>query len=141
MKHFLSIIIVVFLILSCDDPQYKDLLPDTSVDVTINLNISAYNNLLVPGGWANTPTSGYGFKGILIYNKNGTFIAYERACPHLAITECSMMTFDGLLLTCPCDESTFNIFAGGVSESGVAYRAREYHVQQIGANSLRITSY
>jgi nitrite reductase/ring-hydroxylating ferredoxin subunit len=134
--------IITLLMLSCDDPQYNDLLPDTPVDVTINLNIPSYNGLQIPGNWAYTPdSSGFGLKGIFIYNKNGLFLAYERACPHLALSECSVMSFDGTLLKCPCDDSTFNIFSGGVSESGVPYRAREYHVEIIGANSLKITSF
>jgi nitrite reductase/ring-hydroxylating ferredoxin subunit len=133
---------IIILFIGCDDPQYNDLLPDTPVDVTISLNLPAYSTLQIPGSWVYTPeTAGYGIKGIFIYNKSNSYVGYERACPHLAITECSVMSFDGTLLKCPCDDSTFNIFSGGVSESGVPYRAREYHVEMLGGNSLRITSY
>ncbi len=127
------------LIFSCDNPTPNDLLPNTPVDITINLNNPEFNNLQIPSGWAYT--SG-GIKGILLYNRNGTYVAFDRACPHLAPTSCSAMVFDGFLLKCTCDNSLFNIFNGGISETeGVNYSAREYHVQVINASSLRITNY
>ena len=136
------LLLLILSLFSCDDPKYNDLLPSTQVDVVIDLNLPLYVNLQVSGSWENTPsTPGYGIKGILIYNKNNTYIAYERACPHLVVSDCSQMVFDGLYLNCPCDDSNFNIFNGGVSTSGVAYNAREYHVQIINPTSLRITNY
>lgn len=138
----LFLLLVILSFLSCDDPKYNDLLPNTQVDVLIDLNLPLYIDLQVPGSWAETPTTpGYGIKGILIYNKNNTYIAFERACPHIAVTDCSQMNFDGLYLNCPCDDSNFNIFNGGVSTSGNGYSAREYLVQVISSTSLRITNY
>ncbi len=138
------IYILLFLgFLSCENPAPNDILPDTQVNVTIDLNLPSYSGLMIPNTWAYTPTSsGYGIKGILIYNKGGNYIAYERACPHLDVSACTAMTFDGLLLKCTCDNSVFNIFSGGVSQTaGVDYSAREYHVQVISASILRITNY
>lgn len=141
MKNFFFVFILVSFF-SCDDPKYNDLLPSTSVDVVIDLNLPQYIGLQVSGSWVNTPTTpGYGIKGILIYNKNKTYIAFERACPHLTVTDCSRMDFDGLYLNCPCDDSKFNIFNGGTSTTGVVYNAREYHVQVINSTTLRITNY
>jgi nitrite reductase/ring-hydroxylating ferredoxin subunit len=138
------IFIVLFIAFwSCENPTPHDVLPDTQVNVVIDLSLPSYQELLVHSGWANTPTiGGYGIKGILIYNRGGNYIAYERACPHLDISACNAMVFDGLLLKCTCDNSVFNIFNGGVSQTaGVEYSAREYHVQMIGASSLRITNF
>lgn len=133
----------LLIVWGCDKSTPNDLLPDTQVDVTIDLNLPSYQNLLVPGGWAFTPTTpGYGIKGILIYNQGGNFLAYERACPHLEVSVCTAMTFDGLLLKCTCDNSVFNIFNGGVSQTtGIEYTAREYHVQEIGTATLRISNF
>ncbi len=131
--------LIFILVGACSDPAPNDLLPDTPVDITINLNNPEFNSAQIPGGWA---TISGGIKGILLYNKNGTYVAFDRACPHLPPASCSAMTFDGLLLTCPCDDSTFNIFNGGVSQTdGVNYSAREYHVQAVNSMSLRITNY
>lgn len=139
----LFILLIAIAFLSCDDPQYNDLLPDKAVDVTINLNLPSYINLLTPGGWAETPSDGslrYGFKGIFIYRSNSRYYAYERACPHKDLNACDPMTFDGSFLVCPCDQSQFNFLNGG-SSTDVSYRAREYHVQEIDAMTLRITNY
>jgi len=128
---------------ACDNPTPNDILPDTQVNVTIDLNLPSYQNLLVPGGYkllSKTENPSFGIKGILIYNHGGNYLAYERACPHLEVAECTAMTFDGLLLKCTCDNSVFNIFNGGVSQTaGVEYTAREYHVE--GTSTLRITNF
>ncbi|HIP49482.1 MAG TPA: hypothetical protein EYG92_11030 [Lutibacter sp.] len=139
----LFIILVIFSLFSCDDPQYNDLLPDKAIDVTINLNLPAYISLQTPGGWAETSTKenlGHGFKGLFIYRSNSRYYAYERACPHKDVDACEPMTFDGSFLICPCDQSKFNFLNGGGS-TDVTYRAREYHVQEINSATLRITNY
>lgn len=140
MKKYFFITLFSVFFLSCGEHVPNDLLPERNVDVTISLSLPVYQNLMVPGGWAYTPTTfEYGFQGILIYNRNGSYIAFERACPHLYVNTCTAMTFDGLFMKCPCDNATFNILNGGIS-SQVDYQAREYHVQKNGDN-IRITSY
>jgi nitrite reductase/ring-hydroxylating ferredoxin subunit len=142
MRNLYLFLISVGLIIACkNDTKPNDLLPDRNVNVSIDINLPMYQNLLVPGGWAYTPTTAeYGFKGILVYNKNGNYIAYDRACPHLAVSDCTAMIFDGLYLKCSCDNSTFNIFNGGVSTT-VDFQAREYHVEIVSSNILRISNY
>ncbi len=136
----LFFLLFILAFLSCDDTQYNDLLPDRVVDVTINLSLPIYVDLQIPGGWSETPiTPEYGFKGIFLINRNSSYVAFERACPHLTITACSRMSFDGLFFKCPCDNSTFSSLDG--SSSDVPYQAREYHVQVINASTLRITNY
>jgi nitrite reductase/ring-hydroxylating ferredoxin subunit len=138
MKYFYYLLFFS-LLAACENPTPNDLLPNTAVDITVNLNNPEFNNLLISGGWAYTAG---GIKGILLYNRNGTYVAFERACPHLAPSSCNAMTFDGLLLKCTCDNSVFNIFNGGVSETaGIDYSAREYHVQMINSETLRITNF
>ena len=140
MKKLFLIVSVVFLWVSCDDPQPNDLLPHREVDVSVDLNLPMYQNLLLPGGYAFTPTtSEYGFKGIFIYNRNGRYVAFDRACPHLAVNACAAMTFDGLYLICTCDGTKFNPINGGTS-STVEFQAREYHVTVYG-NVLKINNY
>ena len=136
------------LFISCEDYKPNDLLPNRDVNVTIDMSLPRYQNLLVPGGYASTPSPPtypeYGFKGILIINRNGNnYVAYDRACPHYGVSDCSAMTYNGLYLICPCDNSEFNPLNGGVSATeGIDFQAREYHVEPLeGTNILRITSY
>ena len=141
MKNLFFIVLFVSLF-SCGDTEYNDLLPNITVDVTINLTLSDYIGLQVPGGYQMTPEGaiGYGIKGIFIYRSNSRYYAYERACPHKDVDECDPMVFDGAFLVCPCDNSKFNFLNGG-SSTDVSYRAREYHVQVVNTNTLRITNY
>jgi len=139
---FFFFLIVVW---GCDNPTPNDILPNKQIDVTIYFSLPLYQNLLIPGTsvlLSETENQSYGIKGILIYNHGGNYIAYERACPHLEVATCSAMTFDGLYLKCTCDNSLFNPFTGGNSEtSGISYSAREYHVQKLGTSGLRITNF
>jgi len=144
MRILYFLIISFGLLISCDDPKPNDLLPDRTVNVTVDMGLPMYQNLLVPSGYAVTPTSPeYGFKGILIINRNGSgYVAYDRACPHYGVNDCSAMTYDGLYLKCPCDNSRFNPLNGGVSiTEGIDYQAREYHVEMLSATVLRISNY
>lgn len=137
------LVTVSFAFTACSNPEPNDILPDKDVNVVIDLGLPLYQNLQVPTGWAFTPnTSEYGISGILIYNRNGTYVAYDRACPHYAPNDCTPMTFDGLYLKCTCDNTTFNILNGGTSNSpNVPQQAREYHVEILNANTLRIRNY
>ncbi len=83
-----------------------------------------------------------GIQGIIIYNFNGSYKAFDLACPHKPVRSCDKMEFDGsLFLKCPCDDAKFSIYDGSPQSSDVVDFAREYHVQEMGGNQLRITNY
>jgi nitrite reductase/ring-hydroxylating ferredoxin subunit len=105
------------------------------------MNLPQYSDLLIPGVYKETPPE-IGVQGIIIYNFNGTYKAFDMACPHLAVNSCSKMTFDGALwLKCPCDEEKFSIYDGSARSGSISNLAREYHVQVLGTNQLHITNY
>ena len=45
------------LFISCEDYKPNDLLPNRDVNVTIDMSLPMYQNLLVPSGYAYTPIS------------------------------------------------------------------------------------
>lgn len=139
-KFFFTIVTVSFLIGCTTDSQNNDLLPFITVNQTIDLNLPAYINLQVPGGWAYAPG---GHKGIVIYNINGNqFKAFERACPHLSLSACSQMVVENnLRIKCVCDDSEFNILNGASLTEGVTSSAREYLVSNLNGVVLRITNF
>lgn len=136
------VILVMLSLWSCDDPKPNDLLPSRKVDVTIDLSLPSYIDLQVTGGYAYTPVSaGYGLQGmVIICRKTNSYMAYDRACPHLSLNQCKPMVYDGLYLTCSCDSTKFNPLNGGVSTT-VNFQARAYHVELLSSNVLKITSY
>lgn len=139
MKHFLLLLIVISLT-NCDKTEnYDDVLPYKTVNFIVYFNNPEYNGLEIPGVWKETTS--YGVKGVLIYNFNGSFKAFDLACPHLDPATCSKMTFDGsLFLTCPCDAARFSIYDGSPQTNGINYRAREYHVERLNDSQLRISN-
>jgi len=144
MKHLFKntlILVSIILIVSCSDPVSQDLLPNVPVNYIVNMNNVQYSDLQIPGVFKETP-SNIGVKGILIYNFNGTYKAFDLACPHLPVTSCDKMEFDGsILLTCTCDDTKFSIYDGSPQTNGISNSAREYHVEVLGGNQLRITNY
>lgn len=144
MKNQLKIFLILVFVgsfQSCDDPKPNDLLPKRDVNVVIDINLPLYQDLLIPSGSALTPVSPeYGLQGIVIVNLNSRYVAFDRACPHLALNDCTPMSFSYPLLKCACDNTTFNLLNGGIS-SEVNFQAREYHVEAINGSQLRISSY
>ncbi len=141
MKKFIFILLAICLFINCtNDNQNNDILPYIPVNESINLNLPAYSNLVVPGGWAYT--SG-GINGIIVYNINGTqYKAYERSAPHLASSSCSQMVVENSIkMKCPCDDSEFNILNGAPLTEGISYFAREYLITNLNGSILQITNF
>lgn len=135
------LLIFVGILYACDDPKPNDLLPERDVNVVVDINLPLYQDLLIPSGYAFTPvTAEFGLQGIVIVNLNSRYVAFDRACPHMALNDCSPMSFNYPLLKCNCDNATFNLLDGGTS-SDVDFQAREYHVEVINGSQLRITNY
>ncbi|MEN8188138.1 MAG: hypothetical protein ABFR05_13510 [Bacteroidota bacterium] len=136
------VFIALFLVFSCsDDDDYRyDILPNIPVDETIFLNNPEFIDLQVPGGWA---YANGGISGIIIYRSGGsTYLAFERSAPHLKPQSCSQMkVVNGIKMVCSCDDSEFQIIDGAPMTDGVDYAARQYRVDLVGNNTLRITNY
>jgi len=87
-------------------------LPDVMVDQWVYLSNYPYNKLF-PGSWA--PVDG-GLKGIILYRVSETkFKAYDRACPHIALNDCSVLNAvegSSLKVVCECDDKEFLVVTG-----------------------------
>ncbi|GGG95308.1 hypothetical protein GCM10011416_11020 [Polaribacter pacificus] len=139
-KIILSLLFLTALISCTKSSIENDLLPNITVNETVNLNLPKFINLQVPGGSAYI--SG-GVNGIVIYKlNNNEFKAFDRACPHLPVSSCTQMVIKNTIkLVCPCDDSEFNILNGSPLTEGITHYAREYLVTVFNANTLRITNF
>ncbi|WP_456463748.1 phosphoribosylaminoimidazole carboxylase [Lutibacter sp.] len=137
-KLFLLLPFIMFF--SCEKNVTNDILPNVSVNVTINIDLPQYIDLQTPTGWAEITG---GIKGILIQNTgigNPPYKAYDRACPN---NDCATpMVFDGSLkMKCPCDNSEYSIIDGSPQTSGNIHFAREYRVNVLNSSTLNITNF
>jgi len=134
------VIILFFGLISCSNSDDRNpVLPNVPVNETVFLNNPSSQNLLAVGGYIEIQG---GISGIFVYNFNNTqFFAYDRACPHLPVGDCSAMTItDGISMECECDKSKFALALGGAPQSGTPYAARQYDVVKNG-NTLIITNF
>lgn len=114
------------------------ILPNVPVNVTINLNLPAYQDLLINNGSAFVP--GHGIKGIIVFRFSETnILAWDAACPHISPNNCSTMTINGVKMVCGCDETEFSILDGSPL-SGTQFSARQYRAVKTG-NSITITNF
>lgn len=141
MKNF-GLILVLLLSISCSDnsDEFEQILPNIPVDKTIFLNNPEYIDLQVVGGWAYT---GGGISGIVIYHYGvNSYVAFDRAAPHLKPQPCSQMKVkNSIKMVCACDNSEFSILDGSPLTDGIKYAAKQYRVVLLGNNTLRITNY
>ena len=138
MKNIVFIVSLLFFI-SCENSGNNDILPNTNVDITIDLNLPEYIKLQTPPGWLYING---GLKGILLQNTgigDNPYKAWERSCPE---NDCSVpMTFDGSLKnTCSCDGNEYSIIDGSPQNGGSKF-VREYNVRVISSSLLKITNF
>ena len=138
-RSFYLLLLTIFFF-SCEKNDVQDLLPNITVNTTVNLNLPQYINLQTPSGWATTTG---GVNGILVLNTGSgstPYKAFDLACPNY---HCSTaMTFDGSLkLKCSCDNSTYSVLNGAPQTTGYLYFAREYRVSLLNNNTLNISNF
>ena len=136
--------IVVFLaflsLFACDNTivDNNPYLPNFTVNFTVNLNLPEAINLQSGG----SATFNQGIRGVVIYHVGiDSYRAFDLACPHLELQDCSRMTVTNgdLFMTCPCDDERFQLLNGAPESGNISYAAKSYNVTKDG-NILRITN-
>jgi len=138
-KIGISIMFFVFL-LSCKD-DYIDgntYLPNVNVNFSVNLLLPEGSDLLV-SGYKEFYGLGKGIKGVIIFFDGLNYTAFDLACPHMPIQDCSTMTFSqtDLFMNCPCDGEEFSKIDGSPRNPEIRQAARAYLVTKNG-NTLYV---
>ena len=129
------LLLIVSILLGCkkDTIKRNPYLPEARFSVTINTNLALYNKLKTPLTPVVITKEGVGLKGIIVINTGSGFLAWERACPHIPITNCSTMELDGgLIATCPCDNVTYNLVNGNPTSGNSNQPLLNYSVSENG---------
>jgi len=141
-----SIIITLLLTLgSCN--KKNDVIPDTYVNFTLNLNDPEFVSLNAFGGsvtvdshtnnWG-TAAAGYNGNGIIICFGVDEFYAYDRTCPHdYKINDLSVRVnidpTNSTLAVCPKCGTKYGLTVGGTPVSGVGrYPLKNYRTSNQG---------
>lgn len=119
-------------------------LPSYPVSLELNMNLPSYSSLAYVSNAV--IVSGYGVRGVVVFNSGSGYYAFDLACPNQALSTCSTMSFkkldtndplkiDKTTLVCPCDNAEYSLFNG--QSKGLTYSLKQYRVEQIG-NTLRV---
>ncbi len=133
MKKIVVFIFIFIFLLSCKD-DYTDgnsYLPNVTVNFSINLLLPEGNDLL---NYNYKIFPDKGIKGVIVFNNGLTYTAFDLACPHIPLQDCSTMTFaqSDLSMKCPCDDETFSKIDGAPQNPEIRQAARTYIVTKTG---------
>ena len=114
-------------------------LANINVVVTLNLNLSQYNQLTFPNNPVYVPNEGNG--GIIVNNTGAGYVAYDAADPNHIYSNCSVLSIDGLKGVCGCeDANTYSLITGTALEnSTLRCTLKPYFVESSG-NTLFISN-
>lgn len=138
MKSYPLILLISLLIVACgnnDDDNINDNNPYINpppVSLNLNLNLPEYNPLQFPGN--SVVLFNQGIRGIIVYNVNNTlYTAFDLTDPNHTPNNCSKMTVEGIVATCPCeDENSYDIVTGQHQNNPQAYPMLQYRSQRNG---------
>ncbi|MDN3722828.1 hypothetical protein QRD02_00415 [Aequorivita sp. SDUM287046] len=145
MKNRIFFLLICLIIVSCsknDDKQERNpYLSDPVVSLNLNLNLPEYNSLKFPG---NSVITTQGIKGIVVICVSDTqYFAYDLTDPNHVPSNCSRMTIEGPIATCPCqnDENEYNLvnFGRHTSEPDAKYPMQSYRAERNG-NTVTISN-
>ena len=133
--------------LSCSDNSFiNDCFPGVIMNTSIDSSLPEFNtrnenllipenNLLVQGGKSENIIAG---RNILILRVGSSgYRAFDLQCPEGSCN--SPMSFDGVIIKCPCDGKEYNYLQGGAPKDGKGCAALQYIVTNIGGSILRIS--
>ncbi|MCU7619147.1 hypothetical protein NZ698_18360 [Chryseobacterium sp. PBS4-4] len=122
MKKTFSIISIFILLTfsllnlnSCNTQDTVSCFPNAPVNVSINLNLPAYNNLNQTGGWIYLNLEGStGTRGLIVVRRSDTqFMAYDRNAPHICPdNNTTLEVKNGLSIICPKDNAEWLLLTG-----------------------------
>lgn len=105
--------------------------------VTLNTNLPQYSQLQFPGNARYVANAGN--RGVFVINTGTGFRAWEAADPNHPLQECSTMQLNGVEVTCPCEETVYNLYTGLAKAEDKQYTLLEYRTSSSG-NIITITN-
>ena len=126
-SRLLALLTVVALMAGACKKDEQSGVPPTAVDISININLPAYADLAVAGGWLYITG---GSQGIIVYRaSNDQFVALDRHCPYQPQNACKVVVDDTQVIArdTACCHSAYLIIDGSVSQGPSATALKRYN--------------
>lgn len=138
MKKYFFIFLIPFFF-GCNKEDFQNnnpYIPNYPVNLSINMSLPQYSNLLSPANAIYINAAGQGVRGIIVFNTGSGYVAFDAACPNQALASCSTMTISGIDAVCACDDVRYSLFSG--LAQGMQYPMKRYRIEQTSDVSLRV---
>ncbi|MCC2589613.1 hypothetical protein [Chryseobacterium sp. MFBS3-17] len=87
--------------------------PDAQINVILNLNLPAYQNLQNVGGWIYVNEQSAGTRGLIAVKTSTGFKIYDRNAPHLCPdAQTTLKVQDNIKIVCDKDGSEWILYTG-----------------------------
>lgn len=133
----LILIFIFLVIVGCkkddDTNDNCNFLSDFGINRTISLSLPQYSQLAFSTN--SVYIANEGNAGIYVTNVGGNFRAYDAADPNHTPDVCSIMTLEGTIVTCSCqDANRYNLLTGFADGAQLTCALKEYRVTVNGAD-------
>lgn len=138
----ITLFLLFILFFGCTKQQRQRIahLPEARFSRTININLPLYSNLKSPLNPVVIENEGVGLRGIIVMNTGTMFVAWDRACPHLELRDCSTANIENqIFAVCPCDGVRYNLVNGSPSQQDSKFSMLSYRVS-VNGNLLTISN-
>ena len=110
----------------------------TNIDftVTLNTNLPQYSTLQFAGNARYVANAGN--RGVFVINTGTGIRAWEAADPNHPLKDCSTMELNGVEVTCPCENTTYNLYTGLAKAEDQQYPLLEYRTS-VSGNIITVT--
>lgn len=136
MLQKITFILTAFLLLNCSpDDNLRERNPfilDISFSINLNTNLPQYSSLQFPGNAIYVPNAGN--RGVFVINTGSGIRAWEATDPNHTPSDCSTMQLNGVEVTCPCEQTTYNLYTGLARDEVKQYPLLEYRASQTGSD-------
>lgn len=137
-KLFIAAIAICLFSCSSDDARIGNpFLPAIGFSASINTNLPQYSNLQFPGNAVYV--NSVGVRGAFVVNTGSGILAWEASDPNHAPSNCSTMELNGIEVTCPCEDHTYNLYTGLVVEEDLQYPLLAYRTS-VSGNIITISN-
>lgn len=87
--------------------------PTSTIGVTLNLNLPAYQSLQTVGGWTYIDEQSAGTRGLIVVRTNGGFKVYDRNAPHICPeSNTTLQVESNIKIVCPKDNASWILLTG-----------------------------